>query len=292
MKQIVLIICAAALAVGAAAQKIVPYGQASGTAGTTSSQIQTTLYVSLTVDRTETIAGPYARYAQKYLGVAAPLSDKVVYGIRSASISDKSPSRSVKKDAGKTTELHMRPSGGFPKLTVDRTSNAPLSLDESARLAAQEIFSIRKNRYDLITGEAGENVFGAGLDAALKELNRLEEEYLSLFLGKQTTTARTHEFRVTPVASKQTYLVGRFSAADGLLPETDLSGQPIVVEVRALDTISTEGLPLAAKAGKDTVGYRIADDASCRIVFNNTEIYSTVIPILQFGRTIHLTAGN
>jgi hypothetical protein len=35
--------------------------------------------------------------------------------------------------------------------------------EEQAAATAEMIFSLRKHRLDLITGEAGENVFGGGL---------------------------------------------------------------------------------------------------------------------------------
>ena len=47
---------------------------------------RSTIAVDITVERTEIIVGPYARFAQKYLGVRAPLSDKDSYRITGASI--------------------------------------------------------------------------------------------------------------------------------------------------------------------------------------------------------------
>lgn len=67
-----------------------------------------------------------------------------------------------------------------------------------AQDAANAIFSLRRHRIDLVTGEAGENVFGAGLKAALEEIDRLEQEYLSLFLGKQFRQRIVREFSVVP----------------------------------------------------------------------------------------------
>lgn len=272
--------CAAAVAQNSG---IAPIGIVNGEV----SLPQTTLYVDIVIEQQDITAGPYARYAQKYLGVSAPLADKVLYEIKSAKINDNNGKQTgVLLSSG--TASHMRPENGFPKLAIDKKSNAQMSLDESARLAADEIFKIRKSRNELITGEAGENVFGAGLKDAVKELNRMEEEYLSLFLGKQVNKRITKQYKVTPVSGKQTYIVCRFSNVDGLLPDDDLSGQPIVLETRALGTLSTDGLNIHPKPVKGQPAFRIADDALCRIIFNNSEIASAVLPVYQFGQTVYI----
>lgn len=54
---------------------------------TTLSYPQTTLTINMVVEKSTTVAGPYARYAQKYLGSRAPLTDKVSYAIVETAIS-------------------------------------------------------------------------------------------------------------------------------------------------------------------------------------------------------------
>jgi hypothetical protein len=183
---------------------------------------------------------------------------------------------------------HMNPVKGFPKLLIDRMYNSAGSLEDNARLAADRIFNIRRSRYELITGEAGENVFGAGLGSALAELDKLEEEHLSLFLGKQTTKITSAEYEVMPSGDKENYIVCRFSTTDGLLPTEDLSGQPIVLETTPLNHLSTEGFAVVEKPSKDDRAYRIADDVVCRVISGNIEIASEIIPIFQFGKTVYL----
>ena len=49
--------------------------------GLTVAQPRTILAVDVTVEHDVTLSGPYARYAQKYLGVRAPLTDKTVWSV-------------------------------------------------------------------------------------------------------------------------------------------------------------------------------------------------------------------
>ncbi len=251
---------------------------------------QTTLHITIAVGRQEIVAGPYARYAQKYLGTAAPLSDKVLHEVTSVNIAEinniQTPAVAT---ATTTTPTHMSPEKGFPRLTVDKTSAATVSLEESARLAAEKIFEIRKSRLDLITGELGENVFGGGLSAALDELSRLEEEYLSLFLGRQTTSSDVRQYRITPTKTRPTYTVCRFSETDGLLPQDDMSGMPVVLELKPTSgTFTTEVIVPQSKPNPRAIPQLIPADILCRIIFDGVELTSEIFSIPQMGETIYV----
>jgi hypothetical protein len=253
-------------------------------------ELRTTLYIDVTIEHREVVAGPYARYAQKFLGVAAPLADKVSHEVTSVKILDTNNMPYLKEEYANNTPTHMNPSSGFPRLTVDRTSAIAQSLEESARAAANTIFTIRKSRLDLITGEVGENVFGGGLKSALQEIGRLEEEHLSLFLGRQTVRTEVRQFRIAPVRSRLNYTVCRFSRIDGLLAEDDLSGEPMVLELIPIeDSVSTEGLDIQLKPSSKTIMYTIPADVRCRIILDGMELTSEVLPVRQLGETVYIT---
>lgn len=255
----------------------------------------TTLYIDITVERQEIVAGPYARYAQKYLGVSAPLADKVLFEVKTAKINDTSELTNTETNAavtGTTFDLqHMYPAVGFPKLLIDKTSGAAQSLEESARLAANKIFEIRRNRFELVTGMAGENVFGAGLTTALETLDRLEQEYLSLFLGRQTNQLIDTQYRITPRQGITTYTVCRFSPTEGFTTSEEAGNSdnaPILLDLRPLNTVSTAGLNTADKPSAKTRTMRIADDVECRVSMDDNEIATAIIPVAQFGRTVYV----
>ena len=256
---------------------------------------RTTLAVTLTVEQQEIIAGPYARYAQKYLGVAAPLADKVLHKVTSAKLLDASDI-TQQDEAQETTPAtepaaqptHMNPASGFPRLTVDKTSAVTMSLEESARLAAEKIFTIRRSRFDLITGEVGENVFGGGLDSALAELSRLEEEYLSLFLGRETVRSERRTYSVSPVKGRLTYTVCRFSETDGPLPLDDLSGVPVVLELQTTGEANDVTLSTPARPNPRAVAQLVPADMQGRVILEGTELASGQFRIWQLGETIYV----
>ena len=195
---------------------------------------ETVLAADITVRCEKIVCGPYARYAQKFLGLRAPLTDKTVYTVADAAIALMPGERYV--TAGELpastcrVESYEAQGADFARLQTDRLDMTETDLQTAARNAAAAIFSLRKHRLDLISGEAGENVFGAGLPVALERLDRLEQEYLELFLGRRVVTTETRRFRVTPAEGKLQQIVCRFSPDAGLLPANDLTGDIVLLQ--------------------------------------------------------------
>ena len=291
--------------------------------------------VQVVAERESVRVGPYARFAQKLLGVMAPLADKDIYTIQSATLCaaqeadpaevyaldnpDKSPLRIydvtpegfVAASAAGQKPLppawdcagplrgpvpdrceavsYLDSDTSFVKVSVDRLSLVEKSPESMAQDAANAIFSLRRHRIDLVTGEAGENVFGAGLKAALEEIDRLEQEYLSLFLGKQFRQRIVREFSVVPSKDEPATVVCRFSDTAGLLSADDLSGRPVLLELAPEN--KAQSLAPERRASKDsrsTILYRVADMVNCRLMDGNREIAQSRLPLYQFGQVIEL----
>ena len=250
----------------------------------------TTLFVTVVLEKETVKKGPYARYAQKYLGAIAPLTDKSIYTLSGGSIRYIDPDSkplSDFRDFDRVRELSNRNKPGlstaFPEVNVDRTSFAEKSLEEQARDAAQTIFTIRNRRFDLVSGEAGEYVYGEGMQAALTEMSRMESEYLALFMGKRSVEREVRTFEIVPQSDKTTYIVCRYSADNGFVPESDLSGTPIVL------TLEPEGLVKSTDADKKSRSgdsYRVADYVTCILSGSEGEISRSRIPIYQYGATL------
>ncbi len=251
---------------------------------------QTALTVDLVVECDRTVSGPYARYSQKYLGVRAPLSDRTVWSIRRAEIT-LSPASPTTAAAPATPSVkvfsHLDNPEAFTRLQPDKTDMITPTLEDAARAAAQQIFSLRRHRIELITGEAGENVFGEGLNSALREIERLEQSYLELFLGKQIVTTETVRKELRPQIEKRQYIIGRFSPTAGLLPESDLTGEVVLLQIEP----SGAGIGTELEAGpKETsvVRCRVADPATCTVSLGSQQLGEAVLPLFEFGRTINV----
>lgn len=258
--------------------------------GLTVDQPRTVLGVDVTVERDVTLSGPYARYAQKYLGVRAPLADKTTWSITGAQIAllDGDTYLNASAPAPASTKLfsHVSSDEEFARLQPDKTDMTTPALEDAARAAAAQIFSLRRHRIELITGEAGENVFGEGLKAALDQIERMEQSYLELFLGKRVVTTETRRYVVYPQADKKQYIVCRFSPAAGLLPDSDLSGDIVLLQIEPSGAVKSD-----LEAGpKETsvVTARLADPSTCVVISGGREYARAVLPVFEFGRTIRV----
>lgn len=294
MKRILISIAALATVMSAAAQnrEIARTGVYEQNGQVVFGEPESTITVDLKVERIETIVGPYARYAQKYLGVRAPLNDKTSWSILGADIAlanGASYSAPAKVESAESyAESQFGTLREFARMPLDRTDARALTADESAAEAAAAIFSLRKHRIDLITGEAGENVFGGGLDSALKTLDAYETAYLELFLGKRVVTVETIRLTVHPSSDKFGYVLGRFNDKDGLLPSTDLSGEMLMLRIEPSGDTSLKYLKESTGREKNVFECRIADHSTCILSCGTDQIASAVLPLFEFGRTVQI----
>ncbi len=294
MKRIILLAAGALFAVGEASAQNNPYLSLQGAVetqyGLTVAQPRTILAVDVEVECERTLAGPYARYAQKFLGLRAPLTDKTVWTVKDArtSLADTETAlfAGAPEPAKKRTYDYSEADDEFPRVLVDKVGIGVSTLEDAAREAVNTIYSLRRHRMELITGEAGENVFGAGLQAALDEIDRLEQRYLELFLGKRTIVAMSHRYIVYPQADKMQYVVCRFSPTAGLLPASDLTGDMILLEINPTDP-QTTGIA-ASEREPSVVSCRVAAPSECRIISGGREFETVTLPIFEFGRTVYV----
>jgi hypothetical protein len=291
-------------------------------------------------------AGPYARYAQKYLGLEAPVTDSETCFLKSIAlqslleadashmyaleIKDKKAAANflhfsasgliVSLDWQEPSPLHFRfataPSGHFPdrgtetnlekdrvtlyktvkteegfeKVPVQQNQLVEKNPERQAEAAANFIFNLRKKRVDMITGELEWALSGDGLQAALKEIARLEEEYLSLFLGKTTSDTQSAVFYVTPTASqpKQLYVAFRFSDTQGLLPASNVAGRPISLEL--VSEKSAAPLPAQAPDKGDKkaprLTYRLPEAVQVHINDGHNNLLQTRLVVYQLGTLV------
>lgn len=249
---------------------------------------RTVLGVDLTVEKETVLSGPYARYAQKFFGVRAPLTDKTIYTLKGATVAlaDNVAVASVPVLAQPVQQAlsHSRSEAEFARLQPDKTDMVTPALEDAARDAANAVFSLRKHRMELITGEAGENVFGAGLDAALREIERLEQDYLELFLGKRMIVTTSDPYTISPKVGKKQYVLCRFSPDAGIVPDSDLSGEMVLLQIEPSG--DTAYAYEASRKEVATATYRIADPSECVVMCGNRVLTKAVLPVFEFGRTI------
>ncbi len=91
----------------------------------------------------------------------------------------------------------------------------------------EDLFAIRKKRLELLTN-------GTATAEALKALDKLEQDYMSLFMDKKVRSKVVRTFTFVPEKADEAVVLFRFSAEDGITAKNNVSAQPYIVELRNL----------------------------------------------------------
>ena len=279
MKRLLILAIISCVSIAAMAQSIQRVGVYKDNGTLHFSQPQSSVTVVLRVEKRHFTPGELARYAQKYLGVRASLASRTECDLLSATIlSGSHPEQSAVSNEESVAAV---------SLPSYRTDGRVMTQEQQASSAAEMIFSLRKHRLDLITGEAGENVFGAGLKAALDEIARLEKECLDMFYGAKSVSEKVYTFNVTITPDKNEYMVCRFSDDMGIVAVDDLSGKPIVLKVETAPhkEYSDILLPLGPK-DKVAAEYLIVPQSKCSLIGEATLMDTVEFASPLYGKSV------
>jgi hypothetical protein len=158
-----------------------------------------------------------------------------------------------------------------------------------AREAADYLVRLRKKRaYTILNPSDGVPEDGKGYEVFVQQVEKLEKEYVSLFLGKSFKSE--HEFTFNYIPAKENVkneVLFRFSEEKGILPKTDISGKPITIEMvkdqKQYSSIESVNQPAGPNSGRSGLFYRIPVNASVSISEGINVLYAGRVSIAQFG---------
>ena len=273
-------------------------------AGAQQVQPKTKLTFDVSAQLEQFYAGPYARYAQKYLGVEAKEEDSskatltsvvMKYGsdteASGTSVWSKPgfaqsgfESRGV--SANYTSEAATLFSAGSASRIVSQSVTVEKTPEQKAREAADMVFLLRRNRIQIITGDTDATYSGEAMKAAIDELAALEQEYLSLFLGYTITQEQKVTFELSPSsdAKDQIYVIFRLSDQEGLLPAEEIGGKPYYLDIAPQEMASAPAAdPRAASRAKAVQTVRIPAICDLKVSDGVKTFLQSRIPIYQLG---------
>ncbi len=175
---------------------------------------------------------------------------------------------------------------------ADSTKNFKMvskNIDQKAAEAAETIFNLRNSRFALLTNADDEPLpDGKSFEVMTSELGKMEANYLSLFIGKSSKQSYTFSFDFVPGAkTAKGEVFFRFSEDRGVLPKSDLSGRPILIEVNKSENLATKQSGLSTSenpnAGKSGLFYRMPGMAEIRVLDGSTQLAGARTAIAQFG---------
>ena len=283
-------------------------------------------------------AGPYAKYAEKYLGVKPRMKDETtvqltqikmtpfveadqskrfsvnikkgtlnpsVFSLSSAGLVTfadaefgnetvwRFPVRSEGDFSGKGVSSNLtsesatlyrneKKESAYNRVSVQQNMVVEKTLEQKATETANTILELRRQRLQIVTGDTDATYSGEAMGAAIDELTRLEQEYMTLFIGYSEYQTQRMKFDVIPEAGRenQMYIAFRISDKNGLVPADDMTGRPVVMEMIP----QTFAQPDVKKTGAAVVYYRIP--AMCTVKLKNGAdlLLQSRVPVYQLGQ--------
>jgi hypothetical protein len=198
---------------------------------------------------------------------------------------------SVKKFVGKETKTVYRKvwkDSLFARVPRKETEVVKKNKQEKAREAANFIFMIREKRFELVSGMGDYYPEGEALKAAVDEMNRLEDNYLSLFTGKHKSDTLEFTIQWTPKNNDlaEPKMLFRFSENLGVLKADQNKGTPIWIETEAMENKQEIIKAIQSKfsaTGSKLFHYRIPMNTSLKVKYGDQMMAKKYINIYQYG---------
>lgn len=191
--------------------------------------------------------------------------------------------------------------GQYERIAFKQSQVVEKSIEKKAQEAASMILYLRQQKINIITGNTDATFSGDALRAAVEEINRTEQNLMSLFTGETRTSVQSMSFDVVPEKGTEDEITVAFRISDthGLLPSDDISGRPVVMEISPepgeADMITEQIASGAASgrkramyeaAGRDDIVYRIPAVCSIRIIDGQDLILKCRMPVYQKGNDL------
>ena len=274
-------------------------------------------------------AGPYSRYAEKYLGttdvitVNSQKAEIISVSVRPRSKADLSrPVKINAEDGANMQLLHILDNGilygyNLPPTALTSTEDAGVSpanhnkpkqpivlplLEEQLKVStpaqkadavAKLIYRIREAKMYLLSGEI-ENApaDGDGLEIALKELNKQEKQLVQLFTGKRSKKTVVKTVQYLPTKSEEKPLL-YFSLENGITAEEDASALPIVLNFIARKQVPAPAIQTKKNDKKAPVPspllYNLPGAGIYTISYDGVTLLEGTLPVAQFGIAVPLS---
>lgn len=182
------------------------------------------------------------------------------------------------------------------KITIDTTvifkniyhsSVENRSIEQKAKMAATKIDQLREDRIKLLTGYQEIAYPGNTLQYMVSQIESLEQEYISLFVGKRVSRIIEKTIYVVPSKEVTTQTVAKFSETEGLTTGVSGYGSPITVQTISLQNTAKINAPsqsaIEATSHNNKIFYRIPEVASVRVKVDGKTLLEERHTINQLG---------
>lgn len=315
----------------------------------------TTFVIRIEAEQTLFIPGPYAAFAEKYLGIqdakTQPVEKWQFTGVQIETITEPDPSAwyflhwnakhklppvydhlvrqgMILDPVNKTsfsfpgispeeTDIALKPvfpdvsytdyfaektdtlyktvfqDSVFVNIPVFRKHMQQKNLEEKASEAAHLIHKLRKRRFKMAAADYNIIPQGEAMKAAIEELNRTEELYLSLFVGKTISRKYSKTFLYTPTADQPLEaILARFSPASGWSEEKTVDALPLRIVIMPQErNFPKPPLDTDKKKEANVIYYRLPIPAEVDLFLGPEQIVHIRSSVYQMGNLISIRAN-
>lgn len=160
------------------------------------------------------------------------------------------------------------------------------SVAKMAEGTAKQIYRIRENRFNLLSGEIDNMpTDGSAVKLILDELSEQEKNLCALFVGTRDTTTAYAYYTIDPGKNIDNEVLFRFSSFSGPVEPTDYSGSPVFISLKTMPMtyLQDEKNSKKYKADKNAIYYNIPGKAEITIKDGNKLLNKSVLTIAQLG---------
>lgn len=293
---------------------------------------QTVIQVDITMEKRIMKAGPYYRYSQRFLNLSMAITeDSEEWFIKDVRIStagkaDESKRFSVFATGNTSANMLTLSSDGVltginnapvftTKLPTTQSSLGPLLADVNfdnvalnedllyktssaamAQEAANMVYKLRKSRIEILSGEM-ENLppDGEAYKMVLKEIEKQEKDFVSLFAGKTITLTQTQRFELTPdpMSSYANHVLCRFNKQKGLVDAMDITGTPIYLKLDVVNKDNSKNKQIESEKNtqKNGLFYTVPSLGTVHILDRNASLITEKVALAQYGQLVSMPAS-
>jgi len=156
--------------------------------------------------------------------------------------------------------------------------------EEMAKDAAKTLAKIRKRKFRLVAGLNDSFPKKGDIQIMIDELNKKEQYYLELFMGKLFEEKESFSISIIPDEYKK-YFLFQFDTKNGII-DNSLVSKGKTVELKLESYSKLEGFDMSSKIKKTEklLPYRIPEKLFVSVVSEGKELYKNQLNLAQFGR--------
>ena len=281
---------------------------------------RTVLQLDFVIEETELLEGPFSEYVYLVGADDYIMEDAMEYRIVDVMMStyaepDPNATFFVEMNAkkGENTDFHLTSKGilqGFgmeipttidqpkqviePKQIPDQERSFKYqygikgkSREQMAMAAADMITKIREEKIKLLTGFQETAFILDTYRQMYADLDQMENEYLSLFIGKRIVNKVVKTVYVTPSKEVTSQSIAKFSTEDGF--STGVAGSGDVITLQALSLKTTGSINEPSQSAVETIShenklfYRIPETANVKVIMGSEVLLEQRETIAQYG---------